>query len=133
MFIVNEENVTCKQFRAKWRTLRESLRMFVPPSSGDLVFLLESPDDDWIWDFEDDDISEDDSLWEDDMIGEETTKLVLEEQSETRTFEFSYSLSTTELVQEMYLLCLAGGHDKDNVAGAMFELGSQLTEDYDNG
>ena len=67
------------------------------------------------------------------MIGNQTTKIILEEQSETRTFEFSYNLSTTELVQEMYLLCLAGGHDKDNVASAMFELGSQLTEDYDNG
>jgi hypothetical protein len=67
------------------------------------------------------------------MMEKHKTKLILEEQSEIRTFEFSYSLSTTELVQEMYLLCLAGGHDKDNVAGAMFELGSQLTEDYDNG
>jgi len=67
------------------------------------------------------------------MTEKHKTKLILEEQSEIRTFEFSYSLSTTELVQEMYLLCLAGGHDKDNVAGAMFELGSQLTEDYDNG
>jgi len=67
------------------------------------------------------------------MIGKETTKLILEEQSGIRTFECSYSLSTTELVQEMYFLCLAAGHDKDNVASAMFELGSQLTEDYDNG
>ena len=67
------------------------------------------------------------------MIGNQITRLILEENSETRTFEFSYSLSTTELVQEMYLLCLAGGHDKDNVAGAMFELGRELTEDYDNG
>jgi len=61
------------------------------------------------------------------------TRLILEEQSETRTFEFDYSLSTAELVQEMYLLCLAGGHDKDNVAGAMYELGEELTRDYDNG
>ena len=61
------------------------------------------------------------------------TRLILEEQSETRTFEFDYSLSTTELVQEMYLLCWAGGHDKDNVAGAMYELGEELTRDYDNG
>jgi len=61
------------------------------------------------------------------------TRLILEEQSETRTFEFDYSLSTTELVREMYLLCLAGGHDKDNVAGAMYELGEELTRDYDNG
>ena len=61
------------------------------------------------------------------------TRLILEEQSETRTFEFDYSLSTTELVQDMYLLCLAGGHDKDNVAGAMYELGEELTRDYDNG
>lgn len=61
------------------------------------------------------------------------TRLILEEQSETRTFEFDYSLSTTELVQEMYLLCLAGGHNKDNVAGAMYELGKELTRDYDNG
>lgn len=61
------------------------------------------------------------------------TRLILEEQSETRTFEFDYSLSTTELVQEMYLLCLAGGHNKDNVAGAMYELGEELTRDYDNG
>jgi len=67
------------------------------------------------------------------MIGNQTTRLILEENSETRTFEFSYSLSTTELVQEMYLLCLAGGHDKDNVAGAMYELGEELTRDYDNG
>lgn len=61
------------------------------------------------------------------------TRLILEEQSETRTFEFDYSLSTTELVQEMYLLCLAGGHNKDNVAGAMYELGKELTRNYDNG
>ena len=67
------------------------------------------------------------------MIGNQTTRLILEENSETRTFEFSYSLSTTELVQEMYLLCLAGGHDKDNVAGAMYELGEELTRDYDKG
>ena len=67
------------------------------------------------------------------MIGNQTTRLILEENSETRTFEFSYSLSTTELVQEMYLLCLAGGHVKDNVAGAMYELGEELTRDYDNG
>ena len=61
------------------------------------------------------------------------TRLILEEQSETRTFEFDYSLSTTELVREMYLLCLACGHDKDNVAGAIYELGEELTRDYDNG
>ena len=67
------------------------------------------------------------------MIGNQTTKIVLEQHSQIKTFEFDYSLSTTELVQEMYFLCLAGGHDKDNVASAMFELGSQLTEDYDNG
>ena len=67
------------------------------------------------------------------MIGNQITRLILEENSETRTFEFSYSLSNTELVQEMYLLCLAGGHDKDNVAGAMYELGEELTRDYDNG
>jgi hypothetical protein len=67
------------------------------------------------------------------MIGNQITRLTLEENSEIRTFEFSYSLSTTELVQEMYLLCLAGGHDKDNVAGAMYELGNELTKDYDNG
>ena len=67
------------------------------------------------------------------MIGNQTTKIILEEQSETRTFEFSCGLSTTEIVQEMYLLCLAAGHDKDNVASAMFELGRELTEDYDNG
>jgi hypothetical protein len=67
------------------------------------------------------------------MIGNQITRLTLEENSEARTFEFSYSLSTKELVQEMYLLCLAGGHDKDNVAGAMYELGEELTRDYDNG
>ena len=67
------------------------------------------------------------------MIGNQTTKLVLEEQSETRTFEFSYSLSTTELVQEMYLLCLAGGHDRDNVAEAFYNLGEELTKDQYNG
>ena len=67
------------------------------------------------------------------MIGNQITRLTLEENSETKTFEFSCSLSTTELVQEMYLLCLAGGHDKDNVAGAMYELGEELTRDYDNG
>jgi hypothetical protein len=68
-----------------------------------------------------------------DIMEKRRTRLILEENSETRTFEFSYSLSTTELVQEMYLLCLAGGHDKDNVAGAMYELGEELTRDYDNG
>jgi hypothetical protein len=68
-----------------------------------------------------------------DMMEKRRTRLILEEQSETRTFEFDYSLSTTELVQEMYLLCLAGGHNKDNVAGAMYELGEELTRDYDNG
>lgn len=67
------------------------------------------------------------------MMEKRRTRLILEEQSETRTFEFDYSLSTTELVQEMYLLCLAGGHNKDNVAGAMYELGEELTRDYDNG
>ena len=67
------------------------------------------------------------------MMEKRRTRLILEEQSETRTFEFDYSLSTTELVQEMYLLCLAGGHDKNNVAGAMYELGEELTRDYDNG
>ena len=67
------------------------------------------------------------------MMEKRRTRLILEEQSETRTFEFDYSLSTTELVQEMYLLCLAGGHDKDNVACAMYELGEELTRDYDNG
>lgn len=67
------------------------------------------------------------------MMEKHRTRIILEEQSETRTFEFDYSLSTTELVQEMYLLCLAGGHSKDNVAGAMYELGEELTRDYDNG
>ncbi len=67
------------------------------------------------------------------MIGNQITRLILEENSEIRTFEFSCGLSTTEIVQEMYLLCLAAGHDKDNVASAMFELGRELTEDYDNG
>ena len=67
------------------------------------------------------------------MMEKHRTRIILEEQSETRTFEFDYSPSTTELVQEMYLLCLAGGHDKDNVDGAMYELGEELTRDYDNG
>jgi hypothetical protein len=67
------------------------------------------------------------------MMGNQTTKIVLEQHSQIKTFEFDYSLSTTGLVQEMYFLCLAGGHDKDNVASAMFELGRELTEDYDNG
>lgn len=67
------------------------------------------------------------------MIEEHRTKLILEEQSETRTFEFNYSLSTTELVQEMYLLCLASGHDKDNVAEAFYNLGEELAEIKDNG
>ena len=42
------KSAICKQFRAKWMTLQESLRKFFPPSfgsSGDLVVLLESPDD----------------------------------------------------------------------------------------
>jgi len=67
------------------------------------------------------------------MIESNKIKIVLEQHSQIKTFEFDYDPSTWELVQEMYFLCLAGGHDKDNVASAMYELGIQMTKDYDNG
>ena len=67
------------------------------------------------------------------MTEKHKTKLILEQCSQTKTFEFDYSLSTTELVQEMYHLCLAGGHDKGNVAEAFYNLGEELAEIKDNG
>jgi hypothetical protein len=68
-----------------------------------------------------------------DMIGKETTKLVLEQPSETITFEFDNYGDTSEFVERLYYLCLAASHDRDNIAEAFYNLGEELTKDQYNG
>ena len=68
-----------------------------------------------------------------DMIENQTTKLVLEQPSETITFEFENYGDTSEFVERLYYLCLAASHDRDNVAEAFYNLGEELTKDQYNG
>ena len=85
MFIVNEENEELYgRIRAQLGEHFTNFMFIVMDDSGDVYYdytnrpvgkmlsneMLQEcnnpiDDDDWIWDFEDDDISEDDSLWED--------------------------------------------------------------------
>ena len=67
------------------------------------------------------------------MIGNQTTKLILEQPSETITFEFDNYGDTSEFVERLYYLCLAASHDSDNVAEAFYNLGEEQMRDYDNG
>ena len=67
------------------------------------------------------------------MTEKHKTKLILEQPSETITFEFDNYGDTSEFVERLYYLCLAASHDSDNVAEAFYNLGEELTRDYDNG
>jgi len=85
MFIVNEENEELYgKIRAQLGEHFTNFMFIVMDDSGDIYYdytnrpvgkmlaneMLQEcnnpiDDDDWLWDFDDDDISEDDSLWED--------------------------------------------------------------------
>ena len=52
-------------------------------------------------------------------------KITIEHFKEKFTYEGSDYLSTSELIERLYSLCIAVGHHPENVAGAMFDKGGE--------
>lgn len=52
-------------------------------------------------------------------------KITIEHFEEKFTYEGSDGLSTSELIERLYGLCIAIGHHPDNVGGAMYDKGGE--------